>query len=157
MAFRAPRTVRKHRSAFETVLGGIGIDQKSGNAKAFRSERLEATVAVRIGISHERNFPSHIDSVFAEVGIVLRITAVRVDERGGYITRSRIPEVCAGNIWVLCIGIHLVGCFSKHCVVGLGRNHLERDVSGRGVQHIVLVNRHIFEPLLSPLLRDPLR
>src|ERR1700745_59786 len=82
----APGTVRKHGASFEAVLSGIGIDQKSGDAEPFRGEGFKASVAVWIGISHERNFSADIDSVLTEVGIVLRISAVRVNKRCGHVT-----------------------------------------------------------------------
>ena len=86
MSLRAPGAVRKHGAFSESVLGRIGIDQKSGDAKPFGGESLEAAVAVWIGISHESDFPADIDSVLMEVGIVLRVSAVRIDERCSHIT-----------------------------------------------------------------------
>src|ERR1700719_1546747 len=88
VGFRAPWTVRIYSSALVAILRRIGVDQKSGYAKPLRGKGFEAAIAVRIGISHQRDFPSHINSMLAQVFIVLWIPAMRIDYRGCHVARS---------------------------------------------------------------------
>ena len=85
--------------SFVAVFGGIGIDQERGGSQAFGGERFESAIAVGIGISHQHDFPAHIDAVLAQVVVVFRIAAVRVDDRRGNFSRSRIAEIRAGHVW----------------------------------------------------------
>ena len=157
VAFWPPRSVGKNFSPRVAILRRIGINQQRRCAFAFRRQRFEPTIAVRIRIAHQDDFPFDADAVFAQQIIVFRIPAVRVDHFRRDVARSRISKVCTGNRGILRVWIRVNRIFAQRRRVMRRRGHFQRNAARARMQNFVASQRHIFPALLSPLIRDVIR
>src|SRR5260370_16593778 len=92
VTLRAPRTIGKNFAACGTIFSGIGINEQRRSAFPLGSERLEATIAVRIRVADEYDLPSHTDAVFPEEIVIFRIAPVRVHDFAVDLPGNRITQ-----------------------------------------------------------------
>ena len=123
--FRTPRPVGIHRALGVTVFSRIGIYKDSRGAQAFGSQRLESAIAVGIRITHQHDFPAHINSMLPQIFVIFRIAAVRVNHRRRHFARSRIAQIRAINFRIFGVRVHIVGGFAQPGAIVSGLHHLE--------------------------------
>ena len=154
---RPPRTIGENFAFPVAVFLRVGINQNRRGAFALRRQSFESTIAVRIRIAHQHNLPAHADSLRAQIVVVLRIAAVRINHRRGNFARSRISEKRTGGPRILGVRVHFVRRLAETRAVFHRRSHLERNFSRLRVQHVVFVDLDILHSLLLPLFRHPPR
>ena len=112
MRFGAPRAVGKHFTSYVAVFRGIGINQQGRGAVFFRSEGFESAIAVRIGITHQNNFPFYVDAIPVQQVVVFWISAVGVNDGSGNFSTGGITEPGAGDFGIFCVGVDVVWSFA---------------------------------------------
>src|SRR6266849_8504312 len=78
VVLRPPRSLGKDFSLLVSVFGWIAVDQYRRGAFLLGSERLEATIAIRIRIADQNDFAFHINAVLAQQFVIGWIAAVGV-------------------------------------------------------------------------------
>src|SRR5229473_5322308 len=137
VTLRAPRTIGKNFAACGTIFSGIGINEQRRSAFPLGSERLEATIAVRIRVADEYDLPSHTDAVFPEEIVIFRIAAVRVDDFGGDVAGSGIAEEGAGDGGIFRVRIDVVSIFTQRGGEGDRLRHFQGNAARARVQNVV--------------------
>src|SRR6266849_6349498 len=154
VTLRAPRTIGKNFAACETIFSGIGINEQRRSAFPLGSERLEATIAVRIRVADEYDLPSHTDAVFPEEIVIFRISAVRVDDFGGDVAGSGIAEEGAGDGGIFRVRIDVVSIFTQRGGEGDRLRHFQGNAAWARVHNVVAAQRDVFPALLAPCVGD---
>jgi len=111
--FRAPGTFRINRAAQETVLGRIGIDDRSRGAAPLGLIHLETAVRVRVGVPHQHDLALEIDAHAIQQLEIFRAAAIRIHDFRAHLSRWRItmkgdlrrivikPRVLVGGVVIL--------------------------------------------------------
>ena len=152
--FGSPRTIGIYLALPVAVLGGIAVNKKCGYSFALRGKRLESAIAIRIGVAHQYDLSFHADPVFAQQIVILRITAVRVDQRCGDFSRNRHAQPCATDRRVFRIRIAVERGFTQPCLIVCGRDHLQRGALRIRAIHVVAADNDVLETLLLPLIAN---
>ena len=160
VALGPPRPVRIGLSFLEPIVSGIGINQDAGRTALFGGERLEPPIAVRHGVPHQRDLALDIDAVFGEPGVVLRIAAACIDDRGGDVARRGV-RVIRGPDVVRRKRIAGDGIFPErrvprfHPPARAGAGHLDAHVDRVGQEDAMLDDFDLLESVLAPAVADP--
>ena len=144
MTLRAPRTEWKCLALPKSVFGGVRVNEQRLETASFGGERLEAPIAVRHGVSHQRDLAFQIDAVLFEPIVVRRIAAGGVDQLSSDIAGRAHAEVCDAGV-LRGVRILRIGVFPERRFVDSWRRHRDAHFARPGQQHVVAVQLHMIE------------
>lgn len=155
MTLRTPRTVGKGEPLAIAILG-IGVDQQRFETAPLCGQRLEATVAVRIRVAHDRDLAVQIDTLGFEPVVVRGIAARGIDQLARHIPRGGHAEVGEPGSDAA-LGILGVAVFLQRRLEPGRREHGDGHLLGPGEEHVVAVQPHVLDPEPAPPLGHPER
>ena len=116
-----------HLALFESVFGGIAVDENGGCAFTFGCERFESAIAVGIRVAHQHDLALDVDALLTEKFVVLGIAAVCIDQRCRHFSGS--GHAAPRRAYALVLHVRIAGDrhLSQAGSVMHGRDHFQKS------------------------------